>query len=255
MKTLRALFRLVAIIVLTLCAILLLILGTPFCFRNDTKKVQLKNAIMGSWAAAVAGVMGISINITGRAPKPPFLLVSNHLSYIDIIPFWYALDTTFIAKSEINQWPVIGKIANLLGIVFINRQKNRDLTRVNKVIESNVHSAQGLILFPEGTSSRGKRVLPFKSSLLQNPADKEWPVYYASLRYQLPKDTNHKAWKEICWWGDMQFTPHFWNLLHIKSFHINVHFADEPVRAENRKELAKTLHQNVQKIFVPTDQS
>lgn len=254
MDTLRAFFRLLAIIGITLLAVLLLILGTPFCLGDNNRKVRLKNFIMNYWAMLVARVMGISITITGSVPQPPFLLVSNHLSYVDIIPFWYTLKTTFIAKSEINKWPVIGRVASLLGIVFINREKNRDLNRVNKVIEENLSSTQGLILFPEGTSSRGKRVLPFKSSLLQNPAQQEWPVHHASLRYELPPNSPHKAWKEICWWGDMEFAPHFWNMLHIKSFKIYVQFGGEPVKKSNRKELANTLHQKVQEHFKPTNQ-
>lgn len=232
-----------------------LLAGSLFCLNNPERKIRLKNYLIQKWAWIVSGIMGITLDVSGTPPRPPFLLVSNHLSYVDIIPFWRTLHTTFIAKNEIQEWPLIGLFARLLGIVFIDRQNNRDLSRVNRIIAKSITMEQGLVFFPEGTSSRGHKVLPFKSSLLHYPAAKDFPVHYASISYHVEKDTEHRAEEEICWWGDMEFTSHFWNLLKIKSFETRLHFGEEPVQHEDRKKLALSLHQEVKTNFTATDRS
>lgn len=255
MKSLRASLRLVGIVLATLLMIILLIAGFPFCINNSKRKTRLKNYLIQKWAYGVTKIMGITIRVTGVPPRPPFLLVSNHLSYVDIIPFWRYLPTTFIAKNEIQDWPAIGWMARLLGIVFINRQNNRDLSRVNRIIAKSITSEQGLVFFPEGTSSRGAKVLPFKSSLLHYPAARDFPVHYASISYHIEEDNEHRAGKEICWWGDMDFASHFWNLLHIKSFEAKLHFGQNPVQYNDRKKLALTLHKKIKTNFTVTDRS
>lgn len=255
MKRLRALLRLFAIVLVTLLMILLLLAGSLFCINNSGRRIRLKNFLIKKWAYIISGVMGIKMQVSGIPPKPPFLLVSNHLSYIDIIPFWRYLDTTFIAKNEIRDWPAIGWFASLLGIVFINRKNSRDISRVNKIISKSITIEQGLVFFPEGTSSRGAKVLPFKSSLLHYPAAKDFPVHYASISYHVGQDNEHRAEEEICWWGDMDFASHFWNLLKIKSFEAKLYFGEKPVQYDDRKKLALTLHKHVRTNFIPTDGS
>lgn len=255
MKSLRALLRLFAIVLGTLLMILLLLAGSLFCINNNGRRIRLKNFLIQKWAWLTAKIMGIKIYVSGHPPKPPFLLVSNHLSYVDIIPFWQYLHTTFIAKNDIKDWPVIGWMANLLGIVFINRKNSRDISRVNKIIAQSITMEQGLVFFPEGTSSRGAKVLPFKSSLLHYPAAKDFPVHYASISYHVSQENEYRAEEEICWWGDMDFTSHFWNLLKIKSFEAKLYFGEKPVQYDDRKKLALTLHKHVRTNFIPTDGS
>ncbi|HYW35764.1 MAG TPA: lysophospholipid acyltransferase family protein [Balneolaceae bacterium] len=207
---------------------------------------------MSTWSRLLARIIGLNIRIEGPKPTPPFLLVSNHLSYVDILPFWAYLKTTFIAKSEVRGWPAIGWVAQLMGVLFIDRNNKRDLIRVNKRLARNINERQGVTLFPEGTSSKGKKVLPFLSSLLYYPASQKIPVYHAAVAYEVPNNSMHEAWNEICWWGDMEFFPHLWNLLKIPSFSVHIRFGERAIVNSDRKLLAQALRQEVMEIFEPT---
>lgn len=252
METIRAAFRLTAFLILSLLVLLLFSLGLPFCMFKKGMRIKWKNRLISRWASGVSTLVGLKMIIKGPLPEPPFFLVSNHLSYMDILPFWKHLKTTFIAKSDIQSWPFFGQAAQLLGIIFINRENRKDLNRVNSLIQENMGTSQGVILFPEGTSSKGKRVLPFKSSLLYYPASQKLPVYYASISYNINNEGTAQAWKDICWWGDMDFLSHFWRLLKIKSWTVTVQFGVSSVSDKNRKNLAQLLHQKTSEIFKPT---
>ena len=204
------------------------------------------------WAVAVSRLMGIRFRIEGAPPDPPFFLVSNHLSYVDILPYFIYLDCVFIAKSEIRSWPLIGKMAASVGVIFIDRELKRDVRRVNRLIASNITEKVGVVLFPEGTSTGGDRVKEFKSALLRFAAQNDFPVSYASIRYWTG-DPGKSPSEWICWWGDMTFADHFFNMLKLKSFDTIVTFGDNRVSDTDRKKLARKLHQLVNQQFLPTE--
>jgi len=250
MSSLRALVRLLAIIVYTALIYLVYLIGLLFLEIFKRENYRWKNRMSSLWALAVRKIMGMDININGTIPEPPFFLVSNHLSYVDIVPFFAMLPCTFVAKSELATWPVLGTMAKTMNVIFINRENHRDIPRVNKRISSNIRDDQGVILFPEATSSPGKKVLPFRSSLLKYPAEHKFPVSYASITYR-STDKRFPAETSICWWGEMTFADHFFNLLKIKNFETTISFGDRRISKDNRKKLADTMHQLVQELFVP----
>ena len=212
-----------------------------------------KNRIITVWAYLTAQILGINIICEGSPPNPPFFLVSNHLSYIDVIPLWYCLDGTFIAKSEVASWPFFGWGTRTLGVLFIDRKLQSDVRRLNNRIADTISESEGIILFPEGTSSKGERVLPFNSSLLNYPAKKKMPVSCATVSY-CSSDADRPAWSHICWWGDMAFLPHFWELLKIKRIDVTIRFGDK-LTANDRKTLSKQLHDQVSQLFTPITDS
>lgn len=198
-------------------------------------------------------ILGIRLKVAGSVPKPPFYLVSNHLSYLDIPVFYSLLDTTFVSKAEVKHWPVIGAMARSLHVIFIDRKKRSDVVRVNQEISAEIHDQQGVLMFPEATTSSGESVLPFRASLLGYAAETKMEVSYAAIRY-CTGEKDHPAHLSVCWWGeDMPILQHLRKLLSNKNVTAEVVFGEGTVVSDNRKELAEQLEKRVNEIFEPVE--
>lgn len=247
MENIRALIRLAAFALVALITVFCTLVAKPL---PQPVFYRWKNICSTVFAKLSMAITGLKLQVKGKSPEPPFFLVCNHLSYIDILPLWACCKGTFIAKSEIKDWPFFGFAAKAMGVLFINREENGDITRVNSLISRQLSDNQGIILFPEGTSTNGENVLPFKSSLLYYPALKSIPVSYASISYDT-FDEGRPAGTCICWWGDMTFFSHFFELLKMRSFKAKITFGEAEIVSSNRKRLAHTLHQEISKTFTP----
>jgi lyso-ornithine lipid O-acyltransferase len=203
---------------------------------------------MTLWAKSLLFILNIHVDVKGRPPDAPFFLVSNHLSYIDILPLYQNLDCTFVAKKEVESWPLIGYMAKTMGVIFIDRKRKIDVGRVNQIISQSLHEHQGIVLFPEGTTSAGDQVLPFKASLLEHPATSKFDVHFATILYQT-SDRDPPASENVCWWGGISFPAHILRLVQTRRIECNIVFSEETVAHSDRKELADVLYKKVQQQF------
>lgn len=186
----------------------------------------------------------------GEPPRPPFLLVSNHLSYVDIIAYAACLGCVFISRGDVADWPGIGLVARSVGTIFINREKLQDIPRVIGEINYALDEGLGVVLFPEGVSGAGDRVLPFHPSLLEPAAKANYPVSYAAISYRTsPEET--PAYLAINWWQDMTFGRHARELLKLSRFEAFITFGSHAIRSDDRKSLAKSLWSAVNDQFTP----
>jgi len=200
----------------------------------------------------ICAIMRIRISQKGQAPPVPFCLVSNHLSYIDVLIVHSTSQCILIAKADVKQWPLIGFLANQFGTLFINREKARDVVRIGNLIESTIQTGDAVAFFPEGTSTGGKDVGRFNSSLLEYPGRDNFPVHYAAISYST-RTADPPASEVICWWGGMSFSPHIYYMLGLKSFDARIEYGEQPVVASDRKILASSLRDHVKLIFHRTD--
>jgi len=207
---------------------------------------------MRTWAEGVAFIFNMEVEIDGKPPKAPFFLVSNHLSYMDIIPLYLSLRCTFVAKKAVRNWPVLGYMVHAVGVIFVDRKKRTDVKRVNEELSRSMNQYQGLIFFPEATSSGGEEILPFHASLLQFPADEELPVHTASISYTTSKH-DIPARDSVCFFGARHgFLEHLLILSQTKKIYCKIKFGNKTEQSSDRKELASRLRKNIQAYFEPS---
>lgn len=186
-------------------------------------------------------IFSLNVNISGKVPKSG-LLVANHLSYLDILLLSSLTPCVFVAKSEVRAWPIFGWFARMAGTIFVNRSSRLDAARASEAIRDALRNGVLVVLFPEGTSSNGATLLPFKSSLLEGVIGEHAPVSVAALRYEL-RDGN--AAQEVCYWGDHTLVPHLLNLMTKRAVHAAVSFSLVPNTWRDRKKLTTQLHAEV----------
>lgn len=202
------------------------------------------------WARTSKPTLGLRTRVHGTPPKPPFFLVCNHLSYLDIIVLGAHLHAVFIARGDAADWPVFGSVCRAGATLFVDRERKRDLARVTREIEAVLEQGVGVVLFPEGTSSDGSEVLDFKPSLLEVAARARLPVSYAALTYRTPRGAG-PARTRVCWWGDAGFGEHMIGLFKLPRIEATLEFGEETITAESRKQLASRLWQAVASQFRP----
>lgn len=197
-----------------------------------------------SWSCRV---LGIRVNVRGeRSAQRPTLFVSNHTSYLDIEILGSLVEGCFVAKSEVARWPFFGWLAKLQRTVFVDR-RIRSTADQRDAIRERLDQGDDLILFPEGTSGDGIRVLPFKSALF-SAADYRGPhgslpvqpVSVAYLRLDgIPLGRFYRPF--FAWYGDMDLAPHLWTMLGLGMVEIEVTFHPPVTLAEwaSRKALAE----------------
>lgn len=215
-----------------------------FVFRlRGRSGVTPPNALWLQWMLYVAlRIIGGRLQVAGTIPRSG-LIVSNHLSYIDIAVLGSACPCAFVSKAEVRSWPFIGWAADLAGTVFVRRARRREVTGQVEDIKRALARGVPIVLFPEGTSTDGSQVLAFRSALLQAALETGCNVTPAALTYRAdpPGDTVN----DICWWGGVGFLPHLWRFLALASFEAGVVFgASRPTQADRKAE-ALRLHSEV----------
>jgi 1-acyl-sn-glycerol-3-phosphate acyltransferase len=156
------------------------------CFRFPFARQAEKNNLIQNWSLHLLAILGIELKLKNDdiLPATPFLLASNHISWVDIHAINAFRPIRFVAKSEVEGWPIFGWMAKQLGTIFINRNNSRH----GKYIASEVANAlktQSVCIFPEGTSTVGETVLPFKPNLFESAVIAQVPVYSLAISYKI----------------------------------------------------------------------
>lgn len=242
---LRLLFR------LFLLFLGVLVIVPPGLLAYISKRHDISAKIAQYYFTYGAWVMRLRVHINGSVAKGrPLLLVSNHISYLDIFALASSAPIIFTPKSEIGSWPLVGFLCKLMGCVFIERRKlsvNNNISMMDEALNRSIP----VVLFAEGTTSDSKRILPLRSSMFQvaenRPADAPLyiqPVflhYYAVHNLPMDMDTRHK----IAWYGDMSLLPHMLELIKLGPIDVKVGFLLEVdvSHCKDRKEMASILQQ------------
>jgi len=181
------------------------------------------------------------VKLVGRRPTHG-LCVSNHVSYIDIPAHASVGPALLVSKRDVLYWPVFGQLAFMCGTLFIEREKRGDVANVGNQMEGVMKTGVPLIVFPEGTSSDGRDVLPFKSSLFQPAIDHHWPVTPMWIGYELEDGSVEN---EVAYFGDMTLFPHLLNLFTKRGLRATIVYGNPIQDAKDRKELCRKAHEAV----------
>ena len=213
---------------------------------------------------SMCSALDINVKTYGQSLEgSPTLFVSNHVSYLDIIILGHIIKGCFVAKRDMIDWPVLGYLSTLQRTIFVDREKRSEVHLQREEMQDRIKDGDSLILFPEGTTSDGGNVLPFKSSLFgvtenyihpqlnEEGRPVELMVQPVTLIYRRINSmpTNRMNRPRVAWYGDMEIGSHFKEFLNINSVDVEVHF-NEPVSRnlfKTRKELSAYCQRTIEK--------
>lgn len=243
--------RVVTAVAVTVPLYLAAAVGSLLLAPWPRRREAWRSRMLRCWARSLVRVLGMRVERSGAPPGAPFLLVANHLSYVDILVLGSELGGTFVTKAEIDRWPVLGSICRAAGMIFVDRTSRRDLVRVRGEIEEKLAAGRGVVLFIEGTTGPGRELLPFRPSLLEGAARDGYPVHWATLSYRTPEGAP-PAVDSVCWYGGEGLATHVRRLVRLPRFTATVRFGVASVTERDRKRLADRLRREMEAGFEPT---
>ena len=199
---------------------------------------------------AMLALIGVRLAMTGPMPKPGTLIVANHMSWFDIIVIGAVMPLSFIAKSEVKSWPVFGQLALLQNTVFVDRRRGRHALAEKNTIAARLNQGDSIVLFAEGTSTDGLRILPFKSTLFAAVEGLDnVPVQAMTMAYTRIHDMAMGRRQRMAygWIGDMTLLPHFFFMLAGPPITVDIVFHPPLPKPGDmsRKQMAEALQRQV----------
>ena len=154
-----------------------------------------RQRLIGRWSRRLLHVLAVELHVSGEPAHLPerTLIVANHISWLDIFVINAYQPSRFIAKAEIRRWPVVGWLVSNVGTIFLDRTRRRDVAGINAVVEEALAAGDVIALFPEGTTTYGRELLPFHGSLIQPAIAAGGHVLPATIRYTHPDGTHSDA--------------------------------------------------------------
>ena len=222
----------------------------PWTVRSPTRRARLRNRVFGTWSRLSLACAGVRVDVRGRPPVGPCFLVSNHIVHLDIWVLASKTSAVFVAESGIASWPFFGFMARVLSIIFVDRLNNRTIPEVNQRMEEEFANGHVIALFPEGRTSGGARLRPFRSSLLESAARREHPVAWAAIGYRTGA-YDPPASEVVPWPEGLSIAAQAAKLLLLDRIEATITFGEGTIRASDRKALAAELQKRVEAIFTP----
>ena len=201
--------------------------------------------------------LGVRVETTGVFPERG-AVICNHLGYVDIVVFAAMHPCVFVAKAEMEGWPLLGWMTKMAGTVFVARGRGGSAAEAGGRMRRAAESGLPIVFFPEGTTSNGDGLLPFHGGLLGQAMLDGQPVTAAALRYRLDaaNGTGVSVADDVAFWGERAMLPHIFRFLGLRGVVAEVQFAAEPIRFSaaalaNRKVAAAEARAAVMELLTP----
>ncbi len=251
-RVFKLLLFLIASIIFLVIALFVRI-GHYVVLKNPQRALSMLTTI---WAKVMVWIVTIKVILKGDRSignEVPYLIISNHQSYLDIIIIASKIQTLFVAKMDVQSWPILGWLASLGGTLYIDRKAFRgakdSIRNIEKVLENSIC----VTIFPEGTSSNGETIFPFRPALFNAALATKSKLLPMTLNYEvidnLPVSKANRDF--VCWYGDMTFAKHFWEVLRLDSIEVSILIHPVIITTDfpNAKELSTVTHNTINKGF------
>lgn len=191
------------------------IAGYAWRILRGKSKSEAAYLLRRKWLSHVPGAMGFNITPVGMPFTGPCLYVANHISYIDPFVILLHVDARVVSKSEVLKWPLVGLAGSLAGTIFVNRDNKSSRANAANSIQEALEHNHSVIVFPEGTTSSGHEVLPFRPRSFQSADFAGVPVQPVAIKYDAP---------QVPFVGRDTFIPHFFRLFRLDKINGQVIF-------------------------------
>lgn len=199
-----------------------------------------------------------NIHVTTRGlptHEQPFLLVSNHMGFLDILMLASHFPMNFVTSQEMRETPFLGLLTEMGGCIYVERRNRTKILGELHEIAQALKEGFRITLYPEATSHNGECVLPFKRTLIMAAAHAEVPIQPVVVNYRrINGDSFNMKWRDsVCWYGDITFAKGLWRALHISKVEAEIDFLPTVfvTPEEDRGVVADRLHHLISEKFVP----
>jgi lyso-ornithine lipid O-acyltransferase len=203
--------------------------GTELLVKRPATREARADWLHRFCAAALKGLK-IDVGAVGNFPERG-AVISNHLSYVDIVVFAAVHPCVFVSKAEIEAWPIVGWMTTMSGTVYVARGHGGSAMRARRGMQAAVDAGLPVVFFPEGTTSNGSGLLKFHSGLLAQAMESGAPISAAHIQYSLREENGAdvSVANDVCWWGNARMLPHIFKLLGLRGVRAELRFAERPI--------------------------
>lgn len=212
---------------------------------------SIRDSMIRGWSKAVLRVLHVRAHLLCAQPVPTRgVLLSNHVSWLDIIVLNALLPSRFVAKQEVRKWPVFGWLARQAGSVFVRRDRRMETGVMNNRLADLIRHGERLAVFPEGTTTEGESVLPFRSALLDCAVKTGCAVYPVAVRYRTADGRLDKLPSFV---GDDTLGASLWRIFGQPELHVDLSIGQRLITGGHRRELAAEAHAAVMDLLRYTE--
>lgn len=241
-RQLRAVFRLICFAGVTVQ--ISLVFGLVFPFLKEARRMRY----VGYFSSRLLAALGLVVRSSGSMGVGSTLLVANHVSWLDILAINAARPVRFVSKADVRHWPLVGWIVACGGTLFIERERRSDAMRVVHQVAEALQSGSQIAIFPEGTTSDGRGVLPFHASLLQSAVTTGVDVQPILMRYS---DAQASISESANYVGDTTLAQSMWLIANASDLTVHVSFLSAVVGPHpDRRVLADRLRAGIEERLI-----
>ena len=219
-------------------------------FRFGALDTAQRQARVRWFAAKMLGVFGITLRVEGSLQPGGVLLVANHVSWIDITALHAVVpQARFVSKADIRSWPLLSRLADAADTLYLERERKRDALRVVHLVAHALSQGQTVAVFPEGTTSTGRALLPFHANLLQAAIATSTPVQPIALRFSDARESYSMAVEFV---GATTLVESLWRVARAQGLvaHITL-LPARPSAEADRRALAQALRDDIAARLAP----